>query len=161
MRNVVTSEKYGQIVVEESFWTGKKKLYINGEELVSVVKNSFLYKTEEKNISVRINGNFLLGVSISIEDEVITVTEKTKWYEFMLAILPFIFVIIWGNVPDLFDIFPVVSGAIGGLITIAFAYLNIGSMKSTKNPLYKLLIGLGIGIASIFVCYLIAIAIIG
>ena len=43
MKNEIMTEKYGKIVLEESFWTGRKKVYINGEELFSSSKNSFLY----------------------------------------------------------------------------------------------------------------------
>ncbi len=41
MRVVVQHESLGEIIYEESFWTGKKKLFIGGEELAKISKKNF------------------------------------------------------------------------------------------------------------------------
>lgn len=64
-----------------------------------------------------------------------------------------------GNVPSLIKIFPVVSGAIGGLISGIFAVVSLYVMKLTKKPHWKILIGLGFFVLTVLICYLIALAI--
>lgn len=84
---------------------------------------------------------------------------KSSPLEIFLALLPFIFDIIWGNIPSTVGIFPIVGGAIGGVITALLGMTSLIFMKKTKNVLFKLLIGLGFAIIAILICYLIALAI--
>lgn len=60
MKTVIEDATVGKIVYEESFWTGGKKLYVNGEELVKVSKKSF--QTKDGQIW-NIAGNYLRGAS--------------------------------------------------------------------------------------------------
>ena len=32
MKNIIKNEKYGEILFQESFWTGKKSISINGKQ---------------------------------------------------------------------------------------------------------------------------------
>lgn len=41
MKQVVQNEKLGEIVYEESFWTGKKTVSVNGSQLEKISKNTF------------------------------------------------------------------------------------------------------------------------
>jgi hypothetical protein len=92
-----------------------------------------------------------------IENEVIELSPAPKWYELILALIPFLFSIIWGNVPALFAIFPVISGALGGGLSALCALSYLALMKKTDNPLHKILIGLAGASATIFALYIVAI----
>ena len=43
MKSVVQHEKYGNIIYEENFWTGKKTITIDGTRLEKASKTEFLY----------------------------------------------------------------------------------------------------------------------
>lgn len=153
------SEKYGDISYEESFWTGKKIVKVNGVSLKKVNKTTFKSVSDEKTITVKIKGSFVQGATLQIEDEQFEIAPKTLWYEYILFILPFMLTIVWGNSPELCSIIPVVGGAIGGAVSASFSLSSLVLMKNQKNPLLKVAIGLGAFIITFAVCYAIAYAI--
>ncbi len=111
----IIKHSYGEIIYNESFWTGKKEILINGKKLKKIDKTVFEYIDEERQISqVYLTGNFLSGAEITLDSQTIRITEPTKWYEYILTALIFIVVIIWGNSSVLCSIIPIVGGAIGG-----------------------------------------------
>ena len=63
MENTVHNEKLGEIVYDENFWTGRKKITINGEELEKVSRKEFKTKSGEQ---VLIKGNFITGAKLDI-----------------------------------------------------------------------------------------------
>ena len=109
MKASITHPSYGEIVYSESIWTGKKSLIINGTAVQPVSKTEFMIG-ENKAV---LKGNYLTGVSLSIGDETIELSPKSKWYEIVLAVLPIVFLLTWGNSATLCSIFPVIGGAIG------------------------------------------------
>ena len=155
MKNIIQNDTYGEIIYEEGFWTGKKTLAINGEEASMLAKN--LYLLNGKKITLK--GSVFSGVSIVIDNETIQITPKTTWYEYIFTVLPFIFIIIWGNVPALCEILPLVGGAIGGAVSGAVGIIGLYNMKKTKNVGIKLLIGVGAFALTVLICYLLGVAI--
>lgn len=138
MQNTVQSESYGEIVYDENFWTGKKQITFNGEALEKVSRKEFRTSNGEP---VLVKGSFLTGVKLAVGNELITVMPTVKWYEVVLAVIPFIFIMIWGNSVALCRIIPVVGGAIGGAISGALSALSLFFMRSVKPLWLKLLIG--------------------
>ena len=160
MKTTIERE-FGKLTYEESFWTGKKKIILNGQELVKLDKTTFQYTDEEgKTKNLFLTGNFVGGVKLSFDGYHCQLTAPAKWYEYALAIIGFAFVLFWSNVPALCEIFPVVGGAIGGGISGFMGFLSLVLMKSTKNPLFKILIGLGMIVATILACFIVALMII-
>ena len=105
---------------------------------------------------MEVQGNFLKGVSIAIDGEKIQVVEKPAWYTTAIAAFTVLFVIIWGSIPALVPVFPIVGGALGGLISALFACLQISMASRVDVWWKKLLIGvLGFG-AALFICWLLA-----
>ncbi len=94
MKQVVQNEKLGEIVYEESFWTGKKTVSVNGSQLEKISKNTF--KTPDGE-TVELKGNFFQGATLNVESESVRVTPPIKWYEIVLSVLPFILIMIWGT----------------------------------------------------------------
>ena len=155
MKKEVNHSEFGKIVYEESFWSGKKKITINGKPLIKISKTSYKYASEEESFYVSIIGNFLKGVYLRIKERTVLVCPSTKWYEYVIGFLPLALVLVWGNSAALCSIVPLVGGAIGGAIGGVVSILSIIFMKEAKNILFKVLIG----IASLAVCFLICFAI--
>lgn len=156
MRAVIQNENYGEIIYEESFWTGKKNIFINEKLLEKTSKTTFITEDGKKVI---LSGNYLMGVKATIESDTIQLTPSVKWYEIALSILPFIFVMIWGNIPSTVNILPIVSGMIGGAISGLFSIINLFIIKGIKGFPLKLFVSILIFGLTVLVCYLIAIII--
>lgn len=160
MKTVVQST-YGEITFIESFWTGKKQVLLNNQKLKKVDKNIFVFTDEEgKDIHVLLNGNYINGTKITIGSETIQATAKAKWYEYALAVMIFMIVLIWGNSKELCSIIPIVSGAIGGAINGVMSFSTLIIMKPIKNVLVKILIALGMLVATIVICFVVLLALI-
>lgn len=155
MKTTITHEKYGTIYYEESFWTGKKEIYLNGKKLQQISKICFILVGEEK-VEIYIEGNAFKGVNLIIDGQAYEITEKTKWYEYIVAIIPAVITFIWGNSVALCKILPIVGGVIGGALCGLGLSLAIIMMKKTKNVGLKILIGLGIGVLTFLICFLVA-----
>ena len=126
-----------------------------------VSKDSFVYETLEEKIYFTIIGNIYKGSYLKVEEERFEIWSKTIWYEYILAIIPFILILIWGNSVSLCSIIPVVGGAIGGGVSGLLGFTSLIVMKNIKNPIYKILIGLGMIAATFIVCAVIASVMIG
>ena len=152
MKSIVTHNNYN-IVYEESFWTGKKSLTINEEKLQALSKTTFSSSDGRQFI---LNGNFLIGITLQIENETIQVVSKIKWYEVLFAIIIAVFFISWGNVPSLVKIVPLVGGAIGGMIAGLSAILYLYFSKLVKPVWMKILIFIASFGIAFLLCYLVA-----
>ena len=135
MKEFVQHPIYGEIVYNESFWTGKKTLTINGVCAQPVSKKEFTVEGKK----VVIIGSSLMGLKLQIDNDIIEVSPKPKWYEIVFAVLPLIFLLTWGNSITLCSIFPVVGGAIGGFLGAVGGCTSMILMKKQKNPLLKVL----------------------
>lgn len=161
MQVTINHNFFGTITYTESFWTGKKEIMIGQIPLVKQSKNTFLLPGGDPNAIVTVKGNFLTGVSLVWGNETIPMTPAAKWYEWVLALLPLIFICVWGNSVPLCMIFPIVGGALGGAIGGVAFVCGLLFMKKTERIAYKLLIGLGVFAAAVLLCFVLAIAIIG
>lgn len=153
MKEIINNSTYGEIVYEESFWVGKKSLTINGVKLQSISKKEYLINGEK----VILKGSFLTGVNIIINNEKIELIAKPKVYEIILAILPILFLLTWGNSVALCSVFPVIGGAIGGAVGAIFSFGSMMLMKKAKSILSKILIGIAMFAATIAVGFVLAI----
>lgn len=154
MKSYVTHPTYGNIVYDENFWSGKKSILVNGNFAKRLSKKDFIVDGK----SAILKGNFLTGATLQIEGETIVLCEKPKIYEFILALLPFIFILTWGNSPTLCLIFPVIGGAIGGALGALAFITSLILMKKTKSPLYKIIIGAVTFIVTVLIAFILAIA---
>ena len=152
MLEIINHPTVGEIVYGESFWTGRKTLRINGVYATPVSKKEFLFN----DVRITVKGSYYTGVTVFYGNEPIEVCPKPKWYEVVLAIIPILFLLTWGNVPELCLIFPVVGGALGGLIGAIFGILSIALMRRSDKPIFKVLIGLGVAALAILTAFLVA-----
>ena len=150
MKQIVQHPTYGQILYEESFWTGKKSLTVNGVRAGAVSKKEFMLDGR----TVTLKGSYLSGVTLLCDGAEIEIMAKPKWYELALAFLPLIFIMVWGNNATLVSVFPIIGGAIGGLIGGVGAVSSLMLMKKADSASRKLLIGSGLFLASVFVAWI-------
>lgn len=154
MREVTNHEGIGEVVYEESFWTGRKTVCINGERLEKI--NRKTYRDANGN-TYELKGNYLIGAKlVSGTSENIVLCKGLKWYEYLIAVLPFVFIVIWGAIPELVLIFPVIGGLVGGAIAALCFCAAVFTVNAVKNVWLRLLIDVAWGALSITVCYLIA-----
>jgi hypothetical protein len=152
---------WGEIVFEESFWTGKRRITMKGIELKEEKKKVlFSYFDGERSEQVQVKGSSLSGVQLLIGGECIQLTPRTKWYEFACSVILAVSVLTWGNSPALCALFPIVGGALGGGIAGAMMIVNLYLMKQAGRVWTKLLIWLGLWAATFLICFALAIPII-
>lgn len=165
MTNIFNSEKFGEIVYEESFWTGRRKISINGKQLTKVGRTTFAYVENDVTYSVVVLGNFFTGVKLVVsnstnpnEKEFIKVVEGFKWYEFIFAFIGFVFVIAWNLVPvEIYIYFPTIGGAIGGALSVAFGLGGMYFASKVKKWWARILIILAGSVIGILACWIIGI----
>lgn len=155
MKFTIQHERLGELTCEENFWTGKKNLYINGQKLDNPAKNVF--QTPEGE-TITLKSNFFRGTTANIGSESIVLVAPCKWYEYILSLLPFLLIMVWGNSVALCEIIPVVGGAIGGLISGLCVGINLVACRKVKNIFLKILIILLVTGLCFLVCYLVALA---
>ena len=158
MKITTNHHTYGTIVYNESFWTGKKEVSINGKKLSMQKKNTFLWNCDGQSKIVTVKGSFVTGTKLILDGEEAQLTASPKWYEIICSVMIFAFIMVWGNSIALCKIVPIVGGAIGGGISGAMAFLNLTLMKSQKNIWMKLIIWLAMLAATVALCHLAAIA---
>ena len=152
---------YGSICYEESAWSGKKKLIVNGFVLEKSQKNVYLLYTDRGTEVVNLRGSYLTGVTLDIRGEHIVLVPAPKWYEVICSVFMVIFFIAWGNSIALCSIIPIVGGAIGGGISAVMAMLNLMCMKKMDTGLKKLLVFVGMFVGTFFLLFLLALFIVG
>ena len=152
MKEFVQHPIYGEIVYNESFWTGKKTLTINGVYAQPVSKKEFT--AEGKKLVII--GSSLMGLILQIDNDIVEISSKPKWYEIVFAVLPLIFLLTWGNSAALCSVFPVVGGAIGGALGGIGSITSLLLMKKAKSLLTKMLIGIGAFVVTVLIAFVLA-----
>ena len=154
MKVVKEHPVHGKIIYCESPWTGKRSITVNGVAAVPLSKKVFMLGETRLTLS----GNSLTGLNLCIGMQIVELSPKPTWYEILLAVLPFIFLMVWGNSVALCEIFPVIAGGIGGSLAGALGVLSLSAMKSTKSVVAKLLVGMIMLAATIFISNAMAVA---
>lgn len=160
MLKILEHGKYGQILYNRGFWTGKTAISINGTPLKKQRRNLYVYENGEESVSVSVKGNEIVGIKLFIDGEAFVVMQAPAWYEIALSILLAVVVITWGSVPALCSIFPIVGGAVGGAVAGVMTVLNLVAMKSVRNIGLKLVVWLAMLAATFGICFGIALIII-
>ena len=158
MKEIIQHPTYGEIVYEESFWTGKRSLIIGGAPAEKRTTTEYVFGDDKTLVSIK--GNYLYGISLVIKGETIEITPKPRWYEIAVAAIPVVLAIVWGNSPVLCAILPMMGGALGGGLGALFGLTALMQMKKQPKLLNKLLIGLGIVAAWTVISVLVASALV-
>lgn len=165
MTEICNSAKYGEIIYEESFWSGRLKITVGGKEFNKVTKKIYEYTENEVVYKVEVVGNYFIGVKLLIssslepgQPETVKVCDGYKWYEFVVAFLGFAFILVWGNLSaDIIIYFPVIGGGIGGATGAFFGLGGLFFAGKTKVWWKRLLIALAGSVVAVLACWLLAI----
>ena len=100
----------GTILYEESVWTGKRKLFLNGKELTKVNKKTFVYEENGEKKEFIVEGNIFKGVGIFSSDlpEPVIISKPMGVLDYIFFILPLVPAVLFG--------------AVGGLVGGFFAF---------------------------------------
>lgn len=139
----------GTVYYMESFWTGKKQLYINGDFAEKISKNSYMYAGK----TLVLKGNYTFGLRIICDGVEYSPSNKAgsklSWYEYVLAVLPLVFILVWGNSVALNGIFPLIGGAVGGAYGGLIMGLQCVILRKIGNNALKVAASIAISVASI------------
>ena len=158
MKCVVQHERLGEILYEEGAWSGSRSVSVNGQLLEKLDKNTFKLSDDEK---LAVKGNFFRGITVSFGTETVTMMLAFKWYEYILAAVPLVLILIWGNSRTLCQIIPIVGGAIGAAIGGVFFMLVLAVLRKVKRVPLKLLVALALTVGCAALCCAVALLIIG
>ena len=156
MQETIMHSVFGEIVYNENAVTGKKTITVNGEAAIALSRKEFLVDGKKATLK----GSFITGVELYIDDEKIVLLPKPRWYESLLSVLPFVFILIWGNNVYLCSIFPVLGGALGGALGALGSMLSLVLMKKADLALNKVLIGLAAFVLTVLASVVLAFALI-
>lgn len=138
MKSISQTTDGRKVEYEESFWTGKKSIKIDGNQLIKLGKKVFVL--DEKKYEL--NGNFIFGATLSGSDEKIVLVRKLNVLEWILVALPLILVFI--------------GGALGGALGVLAACCNAVVVRGVKNIVLKIVACLAIAIVTYIIWFVIA-----
>jgi hypothetical protein len=161
MQITVNHPTYGRIEYEESFWTGKKQIYINGAPLEKQSKKTYFFAFNGECKTCTLTGSYLGGAKLTVGSDTIQISRPPKAYETALSVFICVLLIVWGNSIALCSIIPVAGGAIGGAIAGLAAVTNTLLIKQKEAIWQKLLITLGLLVAAFLAAHLILYPLVG
>lgn len=128
----------GLLIISQNSFSGNFTVTFNGVKMNAITKNKFKYGDHE----VTIFGSTFAGYSFLFDGkEKGVITEKLPWYIFVLALAPFVWSIILGNLSFLVDYgFYYVGGAIGGAISGGLSFLALFLCANAQKTWVRLLI---------------------
>ena len=97
----------------ESFWTGRRKLFINGRELNKVGRKVFCDGAGNSEVEYTAKGSFLTGITLISDKGENYVLAKNKWYDWIMIFLPLLGIF-----------FAVFCGALGGGLGALFCLIG-------------------------------------
>ena len=143
MQVTIQHEKYGTITYSEKSLGLEKEFWFNQTLLIKKERNVYVYKPDENTeITVKARGEYLTGVTLTVDGEKIIIVPVPTWYEVACSLFIFILLSVWGNIKFLFSIIPVLFGVIGVCYASFFALINFYLMKKIKAVWMKWLLWL-------------------
>lgn len=133
-----------QLIYQESFWTGRKKIFIDGEQIERVDKKHYQFN----NHSWLLKGNFIMGAHLEYNGNKIVLVDKLNVFQYIMVLLPMIALAILG-------------GVIGALIGAFSTYFLAATFRSIKNILLQILLFLVTSVAAYYIWLTIALLLLG
>ena len=120
----------GTILYEESVWTGKRKIFLNGKELKKVNKKTFVYEEGGEKKEFIVDGNIFKGIGISSSDlsDPVIISKPMGVLDYIFFVLPI--------VPAVF------FGAVGGFVGGVTAAASLAVVPKTKPLWLKIVLGI-------------------
>ena len=136
----------GKYRYEESFYSGRNCLLVDGVECKRVDRNHHITKDGKEII---INGSYFTGIVLIDGENQIVLVESIRWYEYLLSML-FVGIVVYAVLNPQFK-----NGLIGGLISGVAGIINLVLIRQFKNIIIKILVTIGVGLVAFGLLYLI------
>jgi hypothetical protein len=134
--------------MEHSIWSGKTKLYRNGEaveQLAGKVKPFIIKTSNEEYVFAYPKLDFDLMPMLEINGVTQRVVPKLLWYEYVVGGLPFLLIF--------------AGGFIGGALGAAAAIINYGFFRGENQKAIKYIKVIGVTVACLAVyCFIAALS---
>lgn len=164
MKKDYVIEDLGTVTIDYNSWTGKFLAYLNNEELKKTGKKTFIIPAqgeEGKQETLFIDGNMMSGLKFILKGKLYYITPKMPWYAYLFFMIPFMMVMVLGNMSSLADRgFYFVGGAIGGGIGGVFSALTIYSYVLFQKWYFRVLASLVLIALTFLICWGIGTAIV-
>lgn len=157
----ITVKDVGNVEFRESFWSGKKRIFIDGREAVRRDRNLFLWEKDGVEHQIIITGTVFSGLCVVIDKLSYRLTEPLPWYSYVIVIGGALFCAIWMFTPALVELVPLVGGAIGGGIVGLFVAIQIYVARILQRWWTRVLVGLSLVAANYLSLMLIGFAFLG
>lgn len=129
-----TLEDGTQLKYTESFWTGSKKLAVNGKEAQKQTKKTFRDYGEidmstgcPSYVEYTVKGNYLAGVKLETSTGQTVVLCKNTWYDWVFIVLAYVSIVLGA-----FG-FGILGGVLSALLGCAVAF-GVIAISRTKMP---------------------------
>lgn len=124
----------------ESFWTGRRKLSIDGKELEKVGRRIFRDNENGSMVEYTAKGSFLTGVTLISDKGENYVLAKNKWYDWVMIFLPLLGIF--------FAVFcGAVGGGLGALFCVLGAVINAFIARSSLPVPVKIILQIVVALA--------------
>lgn len=124
----------------ESFWTGRRKLSIDGKELEKVGRRIFRDNENGSMVEYTAKGSFLTGVTLISNEGENYVLAKNKWYDWVMIFLPLLGIF--------FAVFcGAVGGGLGALFCVLGAVINAFIARSSLPVPVKIILQIVVALA--------------
>lgn len=143
MKSISQTNDGRKVEYEESFWTGKKSIKLDGNKLIKTGKKVYVYEENRYEL----NGNFIFGATLTGPEEKIVLVRKLNVLEWILVALPLILVFIGGAL----------GGALGALAACSIAALA----RNVKNIILKIAVSVAISVVAYYIWWTIALLLLG
>ena len=154
MKKIFDIEEIGRLEINQNWFTGRFKVKINDKPMVKYSKNLYVLEENDNRVSLYLDGNVFKGFGFTLNHQFYEITKPLPWYIYVLALLPFIFTMVVGNISAVAEAgFYYVGGALGGAISGLFSGLALYFCGYLSKWWVRILVCLGCFIITFVLCF--------
>lgn len=127
------SESGVYLLYTESFWTGKRRLTVDGKEAAKIAKKMFRAEGEDGSVDYTVKGSFLTGVTVTSSGGERIVLAKNSWYDWLILFLSFAGIVVG-------VLCGMVGAAFSAICCVLAAIFNATISRSRLNLALKILL---------------------
>lgn len=145
--------KYGHISYYERPFQGTRIIKIKDEELKRIDKYKYTYGKDKRKVEVF--GNFLSGINLEINGQFIEILPAPKIREYLICAIPFFLLTLWGSIPFLTNIIPLLGSVWGAAINAGLFVIVLIIERMNYKLLNKIIVISIFTLISFLICFLI------
>lgn len=157
MKKDFAIENVGNVTINYNSWSGNFNVYLDGKAVKKVGKKVFVLENigeNNKQERLVIDGNIFNGISFFLLNTRYNVSPKLPWHGYLLCLIPFIMVLVLGNISYFAEQgFYFVGGAIGGAIGGVFTVISIYCYAAFSKWYFKVLVAILMIVLTFLACW--------